>query len=141
MVPGVILIVFLGTFGLFTARLLVDFKLNHPNVHNMGKFPRYFCLNITHCLQGTLVPSFLVRSAERFCRLGQSYSLRRRRALSYCLGSKLYPRYLIMDFVQCSLCSYLLLSHSPSLCPAPSTVSVGWVCSVFVQSPLPGLLQ
>jgi hypothetical protein len=28
-------IVFLGAFGLFTAKLLVDFKLNHPNVHTM----------------------------------------------------------------------------------------------------------
>ncbi|KAF8898522.1 transmembrane amino acid transporter protein-domain-containing protein [Infundibulicybe gibba] len=35
-VPGVILIVFLGIFGLFTAKLLIDFKLNHPSVHNMG---------------------------------------------------------------------------------------------------------
>jgi len=34
-VPAVILIVFLGIFGLFTAKLLIDFKLNHPNVHNM----------------------------------------------------------------------------------------------------------
>ncbi|KAH7915339.1 transmembrane amino acid transporter protein-domain-containing protein [Hygrophoropsis aurantiaca] len=35
-IPGVILIVFMGIFGLFTAKLLVDFKLNHPEVHNMG---------------------------------------------------------------------------------------------------------
>ncbi|KAH7924890.1 hypothetical protein BV22DRAFT_1195616 [Leucogyrophana mollusca] len=35
-VPGVILIVFMGIFGLFTAKLLIDFKLNHPEVHNMG---------------------------------------------------------------------------------------------------------
>ncbi|KAG1885688.1 transmembrane amino acid transporter protein-domain-containing protein [Suillus subluteus] len=35
-VPAVILIVFLGIFGLFTAKLLIDFKLNHPNVHTMG---------------------------------------------------------------------------------------------------------
>ena len=35
-VPGVILIVFLGVFGLFTAKLLIDFKHNHPEVHNMG---------------------------------------------------------------------------------------------------------
>ncbi|TFK40967.1 transmembrane amino acid transporter protein-domain-containing protein [Crucibulum laeve] len=34
--PAVILIIFLGVFGLFTAKLLVDFKLNHPGVHNMG---------------------------------------------------------------------------------------------------------
>ncbi|OAX44817.1 hypothetical protein K503DRAFT_678052 [Rhizopogon vinicolor AM-OR11-026] len=35
-VPAVILIVFLGIFGLYTAKLLVDFKLNHPSVHTMG---------------------------------------------------------------------------------------------------------
>ncbi|KAG1799537.1 hypothetical protein EV424DRAFT_1474928 [Suillus variegatus] len=34
-VPAVILIVFLGIFGLYTAKLLIDFKLNHPNVHTM----------------------------------------------------------------------------------------------------------
>lgn len=36
-VPSVILTVFLGVFGLFTAKLLIDFKGNHPEVHNMGR--------------------------------------------------------------------------------------------------------
>lgn len=36
LIPNVILIVFLGIFGTFTAYLLVQFKLNHPEVHNMG---------------------------------------------------------------------------------------------------------
>ncbi|KAF8521255.1 amino acid transporter [Hysterangium stoloniferum] len=35
-IPAVILIIFLGVFALFTAKLLIDFKLNHPNVHSMG---------------------------------------------------------------------------------------------------------
>jgi len=35
-VPSLILTIFLGVFGLFTAKLLIDFKLNHPDVHNMG---------------------------------------------------------------------------------------------------------
>ncbi|KAF9469307.1 transmembrane amino acid transporter [Collybia nuda] len=35
-VPGVILIVFLGTFATFTSYLLVQFKLHHPEVHSMG---------------------------------------------------------------------------------------------------------
>ena len=35
-VPGVILIVFLGVFALYTSLVLIDFKLNHPEVHNMG---------------------------------------------------------------------------------------------------------
>lgn len=35
-VPGVILIVFLGVFATYTSWLLVKFKLRHPEVHNMG---------------------------------------------------------------------------------------------------------
>ncbi|KAF5382890.1 hypothetical protein D9757_006352 [Collybiopsis confluens] len=35
-VPAVIIIVFLGIFALFTAKVLIDFKLNHPSVHSMG---------------------------------------------------------------------------------------------------------
>ncbi|KAJ3762151.1 hypothetical protein EV360DRAFT_92609 [Lentinula raphanica] len=34
--PALILIVFLGVFGLYTAKILIDFKLHHPSVHNMG---------------------------------------------------------------------------------------------------------
>jgi hypothetical protein len=36
LIPGIILIVFLGAFGLFTAWILIQFKLRHPEVHNMG---------------------------------------------------------------------------------------------------------
>ncbi|KAK4984784.1 hypothetical protein LTR50_006406 [Elasticomyces elasticus] len=35
-VPGLILIVFLGIFATYTAWLLVQFKLRHPEVHSMG---------------------------------------------------------------------------------------------------------
>ena len=35
-VPGVILIVFLGVFATFTSWILIQFKLRHPEVHNMG---------------------------------------------------------------------------------------------------------
>ncbi|MCJ1322823.1 hypothetical protein MMC15_008173 [Xylographa vitiligo] len=35
-VPGVIIIVFLGVFGTFTSWILIQFKLRHPEVHNMG---------------------------------------------------------------------------------------------------------
>lgn len=35
-VPGLILIIFCGVFALFTSLLLIDFKWNHPEVHNMG---------------------------------------------------------------------------------------------------------
>ncbi|KIX06373.1 uncharacterized protein Z518_04349 [Rhinocladiella mackenziei CBS 650.93] len=35
-VPGVVLIAFLGVFALYTSFVLIDFKLNHPEVHNMG---------------------------------------------------------------------------------------------------------
>lgn len=36
MVPGLILIIFLGVFAAYTSLLLVRFKLRHPEVHNMG---------------------------------------------------------------------------------------------------------
>lgn len=36
--PALILTIFFGIFGLFTAKLLIEFKLNHPEVHNMGRF-------------------------------------------------------------------------------------------------------
>ena len=35
-VPSLILTIFFGVFALFTAKLLIDFKLNHPHVHTMG---------------------------------------------------------------------------------------------------------
>ncbi|KAI0765118.1 amino acid transporter [Fomes fomentarius] len=35
-VPSLVLTIFLGVFALYTALLLIDFKLNHPEVHNMG---------------------------------------------------------------------------------------------------------
>ena len=34
--PSLVLTVFLGIFALYTAKLLIDFKINHPEVHNMG---------------------------------------------------------------------------------------------------------
>ncbi|KID97049.1 amino acid transporter, partial [Metarhizium majus ARSEF 297] len=36
MVPGLIIIVFLGVFATYTSWLLVEFKLRHPEVHTMG---------------------------------------------------------------------------------------------------------
>ncbi|KAF4554979.1 Transmembrane amino acid transporter-like protein 1 [Elsinoe fawcettii] len=36
MVPGLILIIFLGVFATYTSWLLVEFKLRHPQVHTMG---------------------------------------------------------------------------------------------------------
>lgn len=35
LVPGIVIIVFLGVFGLFTAWILIQFKLRHPE----GKTP------------------------------------------------------------------------------------------------------
>ena len=35
-VPGIIIIVFLGIFATYTSWLLVKFKMRHPEVHNMG---------------------------------------------------------------------------------------------------------
>lgn len=36
LVPGVILIIFLGVFATFTSWVLIQFKLRHPATHNMG---------------------------------------------------------------------------------------------------------
>jgi amino acid permease len=36
LVPGVIIIVFLGVWATFTSWVLIQFKLRHPQVHNMG---------------------------------------------------------------------------------------------------------
>lgn len=36
MVPGLIIIIFLGVFATYTSWLLVQFKLRHPTVHTMG---------------------------------------------------------------------------------------------------------
>ncbi|KAI0094603.1 amino acid transporter [Irpex rosettiformis] len=35
-VPALITTIFLGIFALYTAKLLIDFKLRHPEVHSMG---------------------------------------------------------------------------------------------------------
>jgi len=35
-VPGLVIIVFLGVFATYTSWLLVKFKMRHPDVHNMG---------------------------------------------------------------------------------------------------------
>jgi amino acid permease len=35
-VPGLIIIIFLGVFATFTSWVLIQFKLRHPQVHNMG---------------------------------------------------------------------------------------------------------
>ena len=47
-VPSLILTIFLGMFALFTAKLLLDFKLNHPEVHSMGwhRNPSFSCLRL-----------------------------------------------------------------------------------------------
>ncbi|OAA36855.1 neutral amino acid permease [Metarhizium rileyi] len=37
MIPGLILIIFLGVFATYTSWLLVEFKLRHPEVHTMGE--------------------------------------------------------------------------------------------------------
>lgn len=39
-VPALVLTIFLGIFALYTAKVLIDFKLNHPEVHNMGNNSR-----------------------------------------------------------------------------------------------------
>lgn len=42
LVPGVIIIVFLGSFALFTSWILIQFKLRHPE----GKEVLFICLSV-----------------------------------------------------------------------------------------------
>ncbi|KAI0702490.1 amino acid transporter [Cytidiella melzeri] len=35
-VPALVITIFLGIFALYTAKVLIDFKLRHPQVHSMG---------------------------------------------------------------------------------------------------------
>lgn len=41
-VPAIILIIFFGGLALYTSILLINFKLNHPEVHNMGTKRAFF---------------------------------------------------------------------------------------------------
>ncbi|KAJ9138706.1 Transmembrane amino acid transporter [Pleurostoma richardsiae] len=45
-VPGVIVIVFLGVFATFTSWILIQFKLRHPEVHSMGDAGRIMFGNV-----------------------------------------------------------------------------------------------
>lgn len=74
-VPAVVITVFLGIFALYTAKLLIDFKLNHPGVHNMGELWSFYVGGGTflHILQATPDISFLALLEGRCCRRAQSY--------------------------------------------------------------------
>ena len=66
-VPGVVLIVFLGIFGLYTALVLVDFKLRHPAVHNMG--------DAGHVLGGPILREILAAGTVIFAVCATGYVL------------------------------------------------------------------
>ncbi len=75
-VPSLVLTVFLGVFALYTAKLLIDFKLNHPEVHNMGTSAPVVrlssCGDTSSLHQVTLSTLYLDLSVERFSLLGPS---------------------------------------------------------------------
>lgn len=90
-VPAVILIVFLGIFGLFTAKLLIDFKLNHPQVHNMG--------DAGYVLGGPVVKEILGAGTVIFAIAGTgSELLSGQQALSVLSDNGLCAMYLLLIF-------------------------------------------
>ncbi|KAL4267626.1 amino acid/polyamine transporter 2 family protein [Pleurotus pulmonarius] len=89
--PALILIIFLGIFGLFTAKLLVDFKLNHPNVHNMG--------DAGYILGGPVVREILSLGTIIFAICGTgSEILSGQQALSVLSNNGLCAMYLVLIF-------------------------------------------
>ncbi len=55
LVPGIILIVFLGAFGTFTAWILIQFKLRHPDGRTPPPFPRSHVFHLSHHSHENLV--------------------------------------------------------------------------------------
>jgi len=61
LVPGIIVIVFLGAFGLFTAWVLIQFKLRHPegrqgHPHLQARRARFPVISLVILLIGTTHP-------------------------------------------------------------------------------------
>ena len=52
LVPGVILIVFLGSFGLFTSWILIQFKLRHPEGEDLDLTPTPCISSVLPCQKG-----------------------------------------------------------------------------------------
>ncbi|KAF8586660.1 transmembrane amino acid transporter [Ramaria rubella] len=137
-VPGVILIIFLGIFALFTAKLLVDFKLNHPGVHSMGDAGLIIFGPIGREVlsAGTLIFSIFAAGSELFA--GQQ-------ALTTLSNNGLCSIYLILIFATASFFMSLprTLSHLTWLGLA-SAVSI-LLCGVVGMigsgvDPVPGRL-
>ncbi|ESK98400.1 amino acid transporter [Moniliophthora roreri MCA 2997] len=90
-VPALILIVFLGIFGLYTAKLLIDFKLNHPSVHNMG--------DAGYILGGPLIRELLAGGTIIFAIFGTgSEILSGQQALSTLSNNALCTVYFVLIF-------------------------------------------
>ena len=49
LVPGVIIIVFLGVFGLYTSWVLIEFKLRHPEGEDLGRWTGKDPFALTGC--------------------------------------------------------------------------------------------
>ncbi|GJJ06280.1 hypothetical protein Clacol_000471 [Clathrus columnatus] len=61
---AVFLIVFLGVFALFTAKLLIDFKLNHPEVHSEAGFILFGPIGREVLSLGTVIFSVFATGSE-----------------------------------------------------------------------------
>ncbi|KAI1151244.1 transmembrane amino acid transporter protein-domain-containing protein [Nemania diffusa] len=70
-VPGIVVIVFLGAFTTYTAWSLIQFKLQHPTVHNMGDAALVLFGPIGREILGTGTVIFAVLSAGSQILAGQ----------------------------------------------------------------------
>ncbi|KAI0082189.1 amino acid transporter [Panus rudis PR-1116 ss-1] len=116
-VPSLILTIFLGIFGLFTAKLLIDFKLHHPHVHNMG--------DAGHIIFGTIGREILSAGTVIFaiCGVG-SVVLSGQLALSVLSDSKL-----------CAILLLLIFSAATFLLALPRTLGrLSWLAFFSVAA-------
>ncbi|KAF7306685.1 putative acyltransferase CST26 [Mycena indigotica] len=109
-VPAVVLIVFFGVFALYTAKLLIDFKLTHLSVHNMG--------DAGYILGGPVVRELLSAGTIIFAIAGTgSELLSGQQALSALSNNGLCSIYLLLIFAVATL-----------LLALPRTLNqVGWL--------------
>ncbi|KAJ7597241.1 transmembrane amino acid transporter protein-domain-containing protein [Mycena floridula] len=119
--PALILIVFLGIFGLFTAKLLIDFKLNHPSVHNMG--------DAGYILGGPVVRDILSTGTVIFAIAGTgSEVLSGQQALSALSNDGLCAVYLVLIFSAATLILAL-----PRTLDRLSWLGLFSVCLIFIS--------
>ncbi|KAI0778022.1 transmembrane amino acid transporter protein-domain-containing protein [Trametes elegans] len=117
-VPSLILTIFLGVFALYTAKLLIDFKLNHPEVHNMG--------DAGFILFGPVGREILSAGAIIFC--------------IFCVGSEVLSGQLALSVLSdngmCATALLAIFSAAVFLLSLPRTLAgmnwLGLISAVFI---------